>query len=143
MAKLISQLCGELQLAVCLPRGYTVIGRRPEHLCISEKPQKQATAKAAQTTFSINTCLNCQSMCTAIVWCEKCVLLCAWKPDFSNLVTNSLWIEIAVNCMQASVFFPEIQMLQIIIIDFSKYLKCFSQIQSHLYKRMYLKYILL
>ena len=47
MAKLISQLCGELQLAVCLSRGDGAIERRPKHLWTSDKPQKQATAKAA------------------------------------------------------------------------------------------------
>ena len=59
MAKLISQSCGELQQAVCLPRGYGVIWRRSEHSWTSDKPQKQATAKAAKATFSLNTGLNC------------------------------------------------------------------------------------
>ena len=58
MAKLISQLCGKSQLAVCLSRGYAAILRRPKHLWMSERPQKQATAKAAWETFNINTCLN-------------------------------------------------------------------------------------
>ena len=31
MAKLISQSCGELQPAVCLPRGYAAIWRQPVH----------------------------------------------------------------------------------------------------------------
>ena len=33
--------------------------RRPVHSWTSDKPQKQATAKAARATFSINTWLNC------------------------------------------------------------------------------------
>ena len=48
MVKLIiSQLCGELQLAICicLSRGYGAICRRPEHLWMSEKLQKQAQQK--------------------------------------------------------------------------------------------------
>ena len=34
--------------------------------CLHDKPQKQATPKVARETFSINTCLNSWSMCTAI-----------------------------------------------------------------------------
>ena len=44
---------------------------------------KQATAKAARPTFSINIWLNCYTMCTAIIYDEKCVLLlCAWMASF-------------------------------------------------------------
>ena len=44
MTKVISQLCGKLQLAVWLSRGDRAIKRPPEHLQMSDKPQKQATA---------------------------------------------------------------------------------------------------
>ena len=54
MVKLTSQSCGGLQLAFCLPRGDDAIYRPPENSWISDKPQKQATAKAAWETFSIN-----------------------------------------------------------------------------------------
>ena len=67
MAKLIIQSCGEWQLAVCLSRRDGAIWRWHEHLWMSNKPQKQATAKAAWTTFSTNTWLNSQLMYTAIV----------------------------------------------------------------------------
>ena len=40
---------------------------RPEYLRMSDKPQKQDTAKAAWATFSTNLCLNCLLMCTAIL----------------------------------------------------------------------------
>ena len=59
MTKLISQLCGELQPAVCLSRG---CGGQPFKGDLSTPTwtaQKQATAKAAQETFGINACLNC------------------------------------------------------------------------------------
>ena len=55
--KLISQSCDKLQPAVCLPRRYAAIWRWPEHSWTSDRPQKQATAKAVQATFSINTYL--------------------------------------------------------------------------------------
>ena len=76
MAKPISQSCGKLQPAVCLSRGYGAS-------LTSDKPQKQAKAKAAWATFTINTWLNCWLMCTAIIDGKKCVLmLCAWKSAF-------------------------------------------------------------
>ena len=59
MAKLSNQSCGELQPAVCFPRGYAAILRQPERSWMSDKVQKQATLKASWATFSINTWLNC------------------------------------------------------------------------------------
>ena len=54
-AKLISQLCIEIQLAVYLSRREGAIYRPPEYSWMSDKPQqKQATAKAAWATFSTN-----------------------------------------------------------------------------------------
>ena len=80
MAKLISQMCGELQPAVCLSRGYVAIWRRLKHSWTSDRHQKQATAKAAWATFSINTCLYCEQLSFDG---EKCVLkLCAWNVAF-------------------------------------------------------------
>ena len=62
MAKLISQLCGELQPAVCscLPRGLTrshlkVTRADTRGRLTSDKPQKKATGKVARATFSVNT----------------------------------------------------------------------------------------
>ena len=48
MAKLITQPCGELQLAVCLSRGDGAIYKDHalKHLWTSNKPQKQVIAKA-------------------------------------------------------------------------------------------------
>ena len=69
MANLISQLCGELQLAVYLSRGEEPSEDYPSthvHLT-SDKPQKHATAKAAWETFSTNAYLNCLLMFTATV----------------------------------------------------------------------------
>ena len=45
MAKHISQLCGELQPALCLSRGDGAIEKPPEHSKMSNKSQKQATTK--------------------------------------------------------------------------------------------------
>ena len=47
MAILITQSYGELQLAVCFLKEYPAIWRWYEHSWTSDKPQKQATAKAA------------------------------------------------------------------------------------------------
>ena len=60
MAKLISQLCGELQPAVCLPRGLTrshlkVTWADTRGRLTSDKPQKKATGKVSRATFSVNT----------------------------------------------------------------------------------------
>ena len=59
IVKFISQSCGKLQPAVCLSRGYRAIWRPPKHWWMSNKPQKQATTKAAWATFRTNTWLNC------------------------------------------------------------------------------------
>ena len=56
MAKHTSQSCDELQPAVCLSRGYVAIWKPPEHSWTSDRPEKQATAKAARVTFGIDTC---------------------------------------------------------------------------------------
>ena len=67
MTKVISQLCGKLQLAVWLSMGDRAIKKPPDHLQMSDKPQKQPTAKAVWATFIINSCMNCQLMYTAII----------------------------------------------------------------------------
>ena len=58
MTKVISQSCDKLQLAVWWSRGDRAIKRPPKHLQMSDKPQKQATAKVAWATFTINSCMN-------------------------------------------------------------------------------------
>ena len=61
---------------------------------MSDKPQKQATAKAAQATFSINTWLNCSQRVQLLFDGEKCVLLLsAWKPAFlkSGHISGLFW----------------------------------------------------
>ena len=45
MVKFISHMCGKLQLAVRLSREDETIYRLPKHSWMSDKPQKQATAK--------------------------------------------------------------------------------------------------
>ena len=59
MANLTSQLSGDSQLTVFLSMEDEAIYRSLKHLWMSDKPQMQATAKAAWITFSINICLNC------------------------------------------------------------------------------------
>ena len=84
MTKLISQK------AICSSRGDGAIWRPPEHSWTSDKPQKQATAKAPWATFSTNIWLNCQVLCAAIIWWWKCaLLLCAWKAAF--LKSSHIW----------------------------------------------------
>ena len=84
--KTVQQLvtCGDLQPPVCLSRGDGAIQRPPEHLWMSDKLKKQATAKAVWAIFNTNTYLNCQLIYVQISSDgEKCVLLlCAWKPVF-------------------------------------------------------------
>ena len=81
VAKLISQLCGELQPAVYLSRGYVAIWRWPEHSLMFDRPQNQATAEAAWATFILAWIV---SQCAQLLFDgEKCVLLlCVWKPAF-------------------------------------------------------------
>ena len=55
LAKLINQSCGELRLVVCLSSHL----KTTKYSWTSNKPQKQALAKAVWATFSISTCLNC------------------------------------------------------------------------------------
>ena len=74
MAKLISQSYGELQPAVCSPRGYAAIWRWPVHSWTSEKPQKQLL-------------VNVYSYCLMM----KSVSCCCVRGSqlFSNLVTHT------------------------------------------------------
>ena len=55
--KLTNQLCGDLQPASCL----SMQGRwrSPYHSWMSDRTQKQATAKTAWATISTDTCLKC------------------------------------------------------------------------------------
>ena len=97
MAKLISQSCSELLPALCLSRGYAAIWRWPEHSWMSDRPQKQATAKVAQATFSINTCLNCWSMCTTIIWWWKvCLAIVCMEVGFSQIRSHILILLIYI-----------------------------------------------
>ena len=57
---------------------------------MSDKSQEQATAKAAKATFSIDTCLNCQLMCTAIVLMVKCVCLAVVHMEASFLKSGHI-----------------------------------------------------
>ena len=47
MPNLTNQLCGDLQPAGCLSSGDGAIQRSPQHLCMSDRTQKQAIEKAA------------------------------------------------------------------------------------------------
>ena len=95
MAKLISQSCGESQLAVCLSREDRAIWRTLEHSWMFDKPQKQATAKAAWATFSSNTWLNSKLMYTAIIWWWKvCLAVVCVEAGFSQIQSHikyALW----------------------------------------------------
>ena len=88
LAKLISQSCGELYLAICLSRGYGAIWRQPEHLWTSDKPQKQATAKAARQlsvlipTWIVSQHVQLSFNGESVSWC--CV---RGSQLFSNSVT--------------------------------------------------------
>ena len=56
---LTSQSCGDLLQAGCLSSGDGAILRSPEHSWMSDKTQKQATAKAAWVAISTSTCPKC------------------------------------------------------------------------------------
>ena len=58
MAYFTSQLCGDLQLAVCLSLGDGAVLRPPERLWMSDKIQKQATTKAAYATIPAEMLVN-------------------------------------------------------------------------------------
>ena len=88
MANFISQLYGDFQLAVCLSKGDKAIWRQPEHLWMSNKPQKQTTSKyVAWVTFSIipvwtvNLCV--QLLCNGD---KSILLLCVWKLAFVKYI---------------------------------------------------------
>ena len=71
--------------AVCLSREYGVIWKWPEHLWMSDKPQKQDTTKAAWATFSIITWLKCYIIVNVYSYClivKSVSMLCAWKAAF-------------------------------------------------------------
>ena len=99
MAKHISQLCGESQMAFCLSRGDGAILRILERSWTSNKPQKQATAKAARVTFSTNNWLNI--MCTAIFWWWKvCLAVVCMKASFPQIWSHmhNVNLALAVGC---------------------------------------------
>ena len=101
MANFISQSCGELQPAVCLPRGDATIWRRPKHLWTFDKPQKQATAKAAKATFSIKYLPELLINVYSYRLMMKSVSYCCGSRLFSNLVTyrvNYSYIMYRLNC---------------------------------------------
>ena len=82
MAKLISQSCGELQLAVCFSRGDGAIWRPLKHSWTSDKPQKQNQSKNSLGNFQYQylpkLLVNVYSYCLMV----KSVLLYAWKQAF-------------------------------------------------------------
>ena len=84
MAKLINQSCGELHNRLSAYHGdMQSFEGDLKHSCTLDKPQKQATAKAAKETFSINICLNCWSMYNSyLLMVESVLLLRAWKASF-------------------------------------------------------------
>ena len=51
MAYIINQSCGDFQQGGCLYRPTSGIQWMPEHSWMSDRPQKQASAKADQSTF--------------------------------------------------------------------------------------------
>ena len=51
MAYIINQSYGDFQQGGCLYKPTSGIQRTPEHLWTPDRPQKQATAKADQSTF--------------------------------------------------------------------------------------------
>ena len=51
MAYIINQSCGDFQQGSCLYKPTSGIQWTPEHLWTSDKPQKQASAKADLSTF--------------------------------------------------------------------------------------------
>ena len=81
------------QLLACPGHADEAIQRSSKHSCMSDKTQKQPTAKAACATFSTNNCLKCQLVCSVHSYRQRCVLLlCAWKTDFlkpSHICTHT------------------------------------------------------
>ena len=51
MAYITNQLCGDFQQGGCLHKPTSGIQWTPEHLWMSDRPQKQASAKANPSTF--------------------------------------------------------------------------------------------
>ena len=105
MAKLISQLCGELQPAVCLSRKDGAIWRSPKQSWMSDKPQKQTTAKTAWATFSTKylseLLVSLFSYCVMVKSVSCCCVCGRWI--FSNTVTIDhpyYWAWHLLSCCQ-------------------------------------------
>ena len=120
MDNLISPLCGELQPAICLPRGYAAIWRWPEHLWTSDKPQKPASetshSKSSQGNFQ-HQCLpellvNIYSYCLMV----KSVSCCCMRGRrlFSNPVTNGFWLRVLLYCNAMDIQVRLVSILQVI-----------------------------
>ena len=116
MAKLVSQSCGELQPAVCLSRGNGAILRRPEHSWTSGKPQKQATAKAAnqgnfQHQYMPQLLVNVYSYRLMVKSVSCCCVrgrrLFSNPVTFMNLQTSYLQSNLSKN-LQAVLIYPRI-----------------------------------
>ena len=92
MAKLISQSYQELLLVVCLSRGDEAIWRPPEHLWMSEKPQKQATIKISlgnvQHQYLAELFVKVYSYCLIVKNVSWCCVRGSWS--FSNPVTSCM-----------------------------------------------------
>ena len=85
MAKLITQSCGELNLAVSFSRGERAIYRPPDQQWTSDKPQKQATAKVVWSSSYLAVLLvNVSSYCLM----EKmCLTVVCVDTSFLNPIT--------------------------------------------------------
>ena len=90
MAKLISQSCGESQLADCLSREDGVNWRPSKHSWISDRLEKEAWVKADCSTFSsfkhirmllVHWC-SYQMAMKSVSWNSACI-----RPPLANLVT--------------------------------------------------------
>ena len=118
MAKLISQSCGELQPAVCLPRGYAAIWMWPVHLWMSDKPQKQATAKSHLGNFQHQYLAELLVNVYSYRLMAKSASCCCIRGSqlFSNLVTYTPYLlemclpayvtGVTVICVSPGIMFP-------------------------------------
>ena len=107
----------------CLPACHWEMEPFKEHPSNHDKPQKQATSKAAWSIISTNTWLNCQLMCTLYRLMVKsvsccCVTICAYC-SFKHLMQDGFLVNISFG--YAYTFYHSGIMFSILWYAFSQY----------------------
>ena len=101
MANLISQLCGDLQLATCLSRqdGKPLKDHPTTHGCLTSlkiKPQQKQPGYLSAPTATLNRYFMCTATYRVMVMVKCVLLLCVWSQLLSNPVTFVLVVQVTL-----------------------------------------------